>query len=147
MLIEALVGILIFSIGILAMVGLQAVSMRNSVEAKYRSDASYLANAIVSQMWTDANLTTYAHKPVDGATPCSPSGGDSANGRVTAWLAAVAQTLPSAVAARQQIVVTQPAVPVDSPVASRNIVTVTVCWMSPQDQTWHNFRTIAYVNR
>jgi len=44
MLLEALVGILIFSIGILAMLGMQAVGMRNTIDSKYRSEAAYLAN-------------------------------------------------------------------------------------------------------
>ena len=35
MLLEVLIGILIFSIGILAMLGMQAIGMRNTVEAKY----------------------------------------------------------------------------------------------------------------
>ena len=59
-LLEALVGILIFSIGILALMGLQAQSIRNTVEAKYRNEAAYLANQIIGQMWVDrANLSTY----------------------------------------------------------------------------------------
>nr|MDA8109387.1 type IV pilus modification protein PilV [Betaproteobacteria bacterium] len=59
-LIEALVGILIFSIGILAMLGMQAVGVQTTVDAKYRSDAAFLANQIVSQMWVNqANLASY----------------------------------------------------------------------------------------
>ena len=48
MLLEVLIGILIFSIGILAMLGMQTIGMRNTVEAKYRSEAAYLANQIPS---------------------------------------------------------------------------------------------------
>ena len=59
-LLEALVGILIFSIGILAMMGLQAQAIRNTVESKYRNEAAYLANQIIGQMWVDrANLAAY----------------------------------------------------------------------------------------
>src|SRR5439155_165247 len=43
MLLEALIAILIFSIGILAVVGLQAVSIRNVTDAKHRTEAAYLA--------------------------------------------------------------------------------------------------------
>ena len=42
---------LIFSIGILAMLGMQTIGMRNTIEAKYRSEASYLAAQIVGTMW------------------------------------------------------------------------------------------------
>ena len=40
MLIEALIGILIFSIGILALLGMQGAAMRNTTDAKYRSEAA-----------------------------------------------------------------------------------------------------------
>jgi len=60
LLLEALVGILIFSIGILAMLGMQSVGMQNTIESKYRSEAAYLANQIVGTMWVDrANIATY----------------------------------------------------------------------------------------
>jgi type IV pilus assembly protein PilV len=51
MLLEAIFGILIFSMGILGLVGLQASAMKQSVEGKYRTDAALLANALVGQMW------------------------------------------------------------------------------------------------
>lgn len=59
-LLEALVGILIFSIGILALMGLQSQAIRNTIEAKYRNEAAYLTNQIIGQMWVDrAVLTDY----------------------------------------------------------------------------------------
>ena len=60
MLIEALVGILIFSIGILALIGMQGVAVKNTNDARYRSEASFLATQIVGTMWSDvANLGRY----------------------------------------------------------------------------------------
>ena len=50
---EALVAILIFSIGVIALMGLQAVSIKNVADSKYRADASFLANQLVGQLWTD----------------------------------------------------------------------------------------------
>jgi type IV pilus assembly protein PilV len=50
MLIEALVGVLIFSIGILALIGLQAVAIREVTEAKFRSDASLVADQVAGQL-------------------------------------------------------------------------------------------------
>jgi len=65
-LIEALVSILIFSVGILAIVGLQAAMIKNTAEAKYRSEASYIAQARIGQMWADpANLATYLETDTD----------------------------------------------------------------------------------
>ncbi len=62
MLIEGLIAILIFSLGILAMVGMQAQAINHTSQAKYRADAAFLANKIIAQMWADApaNRTNYA---------------------------------------------------------------------------------------
>lgn len=51
MLLEVLVSILIFSFGILGLVGLQVVATQNSAGAEYRTLASTLASDLVSQMW------------------------------------------------------------------------------------------------
>jgi len=40
-LLEALMGILIFSVGILALVGMQALAIKQMTDAKYRSDAGF----------------------------------------------------------------------------------------------------------
>lgn len=81
-LLEALVGILIFSIGILAIMALQAEAIRNTVEARYRNEAAYLANQVIGQMWVDqANLSAY-------------DTGAGTNGNMTAWRTRVADRLP-----------------------------------------------------
>src|SRR3954466_15060626 len=60
MLIEALIGIPIFSIGILALLGMQGTAIKNTTDARYRSEAAFLAQRIVGQMWVDiANLASY----------------------------------------------------------------------------------------
>lgn len=51
MLIEALVAVLIFSIGILALIGLQAAMIASSSEAKYRSEASFIAQNRIGEIW------------------------------------------------------------------------------------------------
>ena len=56
-LIEALLAILIFSLGILALVGLQATSVKQSADAKYRTEAALLANEIIGQMWVSDRTT------------------------------------------------------------------------------------------
>lgn len=68
-LLEALIGILIFSIGILALVALQATSVKFTTDAKDRTDASFYANQLISKMWVDQdNLASYAvtNQPVAG---------------------------------------------------------------------------------
>ena len=49
-LLEALIAILIFSFGILAISGLQGAMMKNTADATYRSEASYLVQQQVGQM-------------------------------------------------------------------------------------------------
>jgi len=52
MLLEAMIAILIFSVGILAIVGLQATMIKNTADAKLRSEASYLVQERIGQLWT-----------------------------------------------------------------------------------------------
>lgn len=60
-LLEVLIAILIFSIGILGAVGLQASMIKANSDAKYRAEAGFIAEQRISQMWVDqANLADYA---------------------------------------------------------------------------------------
>jgi type IV pilus assembly protein PilV len=59
-LLEALIAILIFSMGILAIAGLQATMVKNTSDAKYRSDAAFIAQQALGRMWADpGNLAFY----------------------------------------------------------------------------------------
>jgi type IV pilus assembly protein PilV len=72
-LLEGLISILIFSAGILAIVGLQAASMKNTTQAKIRIDASWVANQRIGQMWVDqVNLSNYSE--TESAVPELPNG-------------------------------------------------------------------------
>lgn len=73
-LIEVMVAILIFSVGVLALVGLQATMIKNTAEAKYRSEASYIAQSRIGQIWADAaNAATYVEANTNIST-LLPSG-------------------------------------------------------------------------
>ena len=52
MLIEALIGILIFSIGILALIGMQGAAIRNTTDARYRSGIDSYLSTLDSQRST-----------------------------------------------------------------------------------------------
>jgi type IV pilus assembly protein PilV len=68
-LIEALIAVLIFSFAVLGIVGLQAAMIKNTGDAKYRADASNIAQQIIAVMWTDpANMGTYVQSNVDVST-------------------------------------------------------------------------------
>ena len=131
MLLEALIAILIFSMGVLAIVGMQASAVKASSDAKYRSDASMVANQLVGQMWvgdrTPATMqTNYA-------------GSDGAGGAAyLAWLADVQAALPGAVA-------NPPSVTVNT---ATSLVTITVFWIAPGEPsgaTPHNFTLVAQI--
>lgn len=66
-LIEAMVAILIFSLGILAIVALQALSMRNTTDAQYRAEAAHLANSVIAQMRLADQATVAATFATGGA--------------------------------------------------------------------------------
>jgi type IV pilus assembly protein PilV len=52
-LIEAMIAILIFSVGILGIVGMQAAMIKNTSNSKYRADAAYIAQQRIGLMWAD----------------------------------------------------------------------------------------------
>jgi type IV pilus assembly protein PilV len=52
-LLEALIGILIFSLGVLGIVGLQAASLRATSDDALRAEAVLAANQYIGQMWAD----------------------------------------------------------------------------------------------
>ncbi len=119
MLLEALIGILIFSIGILALVGMQAASVKQVSSAKYRTDASLLANDLMGQMWlgdrTPVNLTTQF---------ASPSGA-----AYLLWLARVTPVLPGSAAHLPSVNVR--AVP--GTFAPHAEVRITLYWQPPSE--------------
>lgn len=68
-LLEAMIAIVLFSIGVLAVVGLQAAMIKNTSGAKSRIDASYIAQQRIGLMWSDpANLANYVevNTPISG---------------------------------------------------------------------------------
>jgi type IV pilus assembly protein PilV len=59
-LLEALIAILIFSFGILAISGLQGAMIKNTTDSNYRAEASYIVQQHIGRMWTNpTNLTGY----------------------------------------------------------------------------------------
>jgi type IV pilus assembly protein PilV len=65
-LIEAMLAILLFSIGVLAIVGLQAAMIKNTADSKFRAEASYIAQKRVGQMWADpTNAISYVETNFD----------------------------------------------------------------------------------
>lgn len=133
---EVLIAILVFSFGILGLLGLEANAVRVVLAAKNRADASNMVGQIVGLMWADrANLAAYAHNATSGTSACAPTGLASANANVVSWLDQVSTAMPGATAAMQQITI-----------GTGNVVTVTVCWKLPQESVTHNFSETAQIN-
>lgn len=125
-LIEGLVAILIFSFGILALVSMQATSIQQSSGAKYRSEASLLANDLIGQMWvsdrTAATLQTNFN-----------TGGAGYN----AWLANVQATLPTAAASAPTVAV-----------SATGVATIDLFWKAPNEEPAapaHRYTTVAQI--
>jgi type IV pilus assembly protein PilV len=113
MLLEALLGILLFSIGILGLIGMQGVSIKNTSEARYRSEAAYLANQIVGRMWIDrANLASYA---LTSGTTCNAASTTA----LQQWLCQVETSLPGITT----VAATRPTIAI-----ATDRVTVTMHW-------------------
>lgn len=67
-LVEGMIAILIFSIGILGLMALYGASIKNSTDAQYRSEASYLVNSVIAKMRLhDAGTVTADFASPDGA--------------------------------------------------------------------------------
>jgi type IV pilus assembly protein PilV len=84
-LIEVLVAILVFSFGVLGMVGLQAQAVKLSTDSEDRTRAALLANQIVSEMWMQKTLTLPAATTdawVARVQDAAVSGLPSANGGI-----------------------------------------------------------------
>ncbi len=129
MLLEALIGILIFSVGILALIGMQATAMRATIDAKYRSEASFLANEVIGRMWVadKANLSAFATSSGTPATcPAAP---------VCTWIDRVEQLLPNATGANAPEIA-----------ISANEVTVTVRWQPPGDAQVNSHIAVTQIN-
>ncbi len=120
---EAMIAILIFSVGILALVGLQATAISNVADAKYRSAAGFLADQIVGTVWAtrlntiNANASNVMAANPDPTFACNPCTAANGNAYTQAWAASgVAAELPNGTA---------------SIAINGSLVTVTINWQPP----------------
>ncbi len=132
-LLEALIGILIFSLGILALVAMQAVSISNVANARYRTEAAFLANEIISEIWVDrgvnyGNVASYA---IPAGTASSPP--------AAAWVRKVNALLPGSDT-------NPPDVAIATPATGGRQVTVTVRWRAPDALAVSNHTAVAFIS-
>jgi len=144
MLIEALLAILIFSIGVLAIVGMQAVAIKTVTDAKYRSQAAFLANELLAQIWNDAsNPAAAPNIPVNysyaGGTPPAS---------LTTWVADVSSKLPG-ISPAVNPTTNAPTVTISSATTQGATVQIVVQWQTPEEASQglppHNHTVLASV--
>ena len=123
-LLEALIAVLLFSLGLLGMVGFQAASIKAQDEAKKRADAAFVANQIVGDMWSvpKEQLSTCAGTFAKGTSGCGNA----------PWGDRIDQTLPGGQAAV---------------VINGTQVTVTLTWKTPGVTEEHRYVHMANVSR
>ncbi|WP_342617899.1 type IV pilus modification protein PilV [Rhodoferax sp. GW822-FHT02A01] len=118
MLIEALIAILLFAVGILGIVGLQGTAVKQVTEARFRSEASMLANQLLGQMWMSDRQSTSLFNNF--------TAGGAVHDKYDAWKALVTSTLPTP---------QDPTVSVNNTAndPGEGTVTITLFWRSPSD--------------
>jgi type IV pilus assembly protein PilV len=161
MLIEALIALLIFSLGVLGIVGLQSTATKVSGDARYRSEAALMANELIGKMWagdrTPATMLAAYDSSQNGpayqawawvGTDAGSPGTQSAPAQGT-----VLKMLPGARTYPPVVTVT----PVSRTVTTSSGATVTVTtaqvsvtikWQAPQedgDGAVHSFMTVAHI--
>lgn len=72
-LIEVMVGFIIFAVGVIGLIGLQASMVKATTGAKFRADAVSLAVELEGLMWADAetNLPKYTTAGCASHPPCT----------------------------------------------------------------------------
>lgn len=104
MLLEALIGVLLFSIGIIAMMGLQANGLATAGETKYRSEASFIAEQFISDIRNDnafaASIDPLANPPLFVAATLSGTSPYTLNANAKPSTKTAAPAAPSGTAAK-----------------------------------------------
>ncbi|MES2106997.1 MAG: prepilin-type cleavage/methylation domain-containing protein [Pseudomonadota bacterium] len=120
-LLEALIAIFIFSVGILGIVGLQASMIKGTSDTKYRIEATTIAQQRISQIWLDqANLANYGEVNTD----ISASSGLPSGKRTTTRGAASCGT---------------------DPILLLSCFVVTVTWQQPGSVDVRNVTTVSHI--
>ncbi|RDI25290.1 type IV pilus assembly protein PilV [Pseudacidovorax intermedius] len=134
--IEVLVALAIFAIGMLGIAGLYATAVRQASGAEYRTTAAMLANDLIGRMWMSDRT----------AGTLQGNYGSSGNGAgYASWRAAVTNSgLPGADSSTLAPTVTFSTVSGGgtSPV-STSLATITIFWKGPGDATAHQYVALA----
>jgi len=129
-LLEALIAMVIFAIGILGLVGLQGSGVAANTDIRYRIEAAQLAERMMATIQGAVRRDSLANFTADLASfdhnstgdQCVLSGTESVNPLAVAWVADVRDTARTSLPdASEQIRVT----------AATNQVRIVICWQQP----------------
>lgn len=116
-LIESLLAILIFSVGLLSLLALLTATLKESDNARYRSEASLLATDLVSRMWSGERSLSSLRQRFDPLAD-----------EYQRWLKRVQSTLPGVTNNKNL-----PELRIDD----ERIITLTLRWQIPSDTQQH----------
>lgn len=117
-LIEGLLAVVVFSIGLMGLLRLLAASLIDGANAHYRSEASLLASDLVARMWTgDRSLTGLQQRF-----------GNANNPEYRHWLQRVQTTLPGTAGTAQLPQVS---------IGAQRDVTISLAWQVPGEAVPH----------
>ncbi len=138
LLIEGLVAMMIFSVGIVGLINLQTFANKAAAEAVYRSEAAMLANDLISRMWAsdrgNAAALQTAFQSLNGPSYQNWAWRGTANTGTAIAPAAgtVYGTLPGASANPPTVDIV--IVPPVNPAGTSSLqVTITMRWIAPSD--------------
>jgi type IV pilus assembly protein PilV len=125
-LVEVLVVMLVFTVGLLGLVTVLASALRATDEARLRTDAALLAHALIAGLWTTAAADVNT-RFADGGTA------------LRAWQDQVSARLPAATASLELA-------EAGGSRASRS-ARVTITWRRPGSTEQHRYVTAAQIGR
>jgi type IV pilus assembly protein PilV len=128
-LIEVLVAVLLFAIGILGLVGLQASMTNAQTDSKVRADAANLVDELATVMWTELGMQANAANLANFSTS-----GCAANARCGAWLTKLGKALPGGTLTDLSL-----SNAADTWDADHGSVTVTLSWKLPNSDADHKY--------
>lgn len=133
-LLEALIAILIVAFGLLGLAGLQARALQQVDDAQFRSEAVFMTNTLIGQMWTSPMATLDADF---GSVPGTGT-------RYIEFRNWITQRLPGASGRVPDVVFTP------RPPGTATDVTITVYWKPPGElaaSAEHRFQATATIGQ
>lgn len=117
-LVEGLLAIVVFSVGLVGLLRLQATTLVDGANAHYRSEASLLASDLVGRMWTGDRSLAGLNARFAGANAAEFS----------AWRERVQASLPGVTATANAPLVS---------IGAQRDVTITLAWRAPGEAGPH----------